>query len=83
MVLRTERGKTAADRAEVLKDFYAKAAKGAENLTIGYDGRTRALLQAKGPEDDAPETFDEPYTGAPNNIEVRIIFLHDLSTLGY
>merc|ERR1740138_1892121 len=55
---------TAVEQAlAVLKDFYAKAAKGAENLTIGYDGRTRALLQAKGPEDDAPETFDEPYTG--------------------
>ena len=45
----------------VLKDFYAKAAQGAENLKIGYDGRTRAFLQ--GPSDDAPETFDEPYTG--------------------
>merc|ERR1719482_1435797 len=25
----------------VLKDFYAKAAQGAENLKMGYDGRTR------------------------------------------
>merc|ERR1719421_2523248 len=46
----------------VLKEFYAKAAQGAENMKIGYDGRTR-LMQTSGPEDDAPETFDEEYTG--------------------
>jgi len=52
---------TAVEQAlAVLKDFYAKAGKGAENLTVGYDGRTRLL---QGPEDEAPETFDEPYTG--------------------
>ena len=34
-----------------------QAGKGAENLTVGYDGRTRLL---QGPEDEAPETFDEP-----------------------
>merc|ERR1719174_2643921 len=56
----SQKAQTAVEQAlAVLKDFYAKAAKGAENLTIGYDGRTRLL---QGPEDDAPETFDEPYT---------------------
>merc|ERR1719263_818047 len=35
----------------VLKDFYAKAA------------TATALVQGKGPEDDAPATFDSPYTG--------------------
>merc|ERR1719171_2450790 len=56
-----QKAQTAVEQAlAVLKDFYAKAAKGAENLTIGYDGRTRLL---QGPSDDAPETFDEPYTG--------------------
>jgi len=35
----------------VLKDFYAKAA------------TATALVQNKGPEDDAPETFDTAYTG--------------------
>jgi hypothetical protein len=35
----------------VLKDFYAKAA------------TATALVQGKGPEDDAPETFDTAYTG--------------------
>merc|ERR1719217_1880078 len=57
----SQKAQTAVEQAlAVLKDFYAKAAKGAENLTIGYDGRTRLL---QGPSDDAPETFDEPYTG--------------------
>merc|ERR1719326_2361536 len=57
----SQKAQTAVEQAlAVLKEFYAKAAKGAENLTIGYDGRTRLL---QGPEDDAPETFDEPYTG--------------------
>merc|ERR1719240_779963 len=52
---------TAVEQAlAVLKDFYAKAAKGAENLTIGYDGRTRALLQAEttAAEADAAKAFD-------------------------
>jgi len=35
----------------VLKEFYAKAAE------------ATALVQAQGPEDDAPETFDAPYKG--------------------
>merc|ERR1719326_565556 len=57
----SQKAQTAVEQAlAVLKEFYAKAAKGAENLTVGYDGRTRLL---QGPEDDAPETFDEPYTG--------------------
>merc|ERR1719324_1805749 len=46
----------------VLKEFYAKAAQGAENMKIGYDGRTR-LIQTGQPEVDAPPTFDEEYTG--------------------
>ena len=33
----------------VLKEFYAKAAQGAENMKIGYDGRTR-LIQTGQPE---------------------------------
>jgi len=57
----SQKAQTAVEQAlAVLKDFYAKAGKGAENLTVGYDGRTRLL---QGPADDAPETFDEPYTG--------------------
>jgi len=52
-----------AQALSVLKDFYAKAGAGAENLTMGYDGKTRALIQTKQPEVDAPETFNEPYTG--------------------
>merc|ERR1719191_1881871 len=40
---------------KVLKDFYAKAA-GATALVQGRAGR-------RGPEDDVPETFDEPFTG--------------------
>jgi len=36
----------------VLKDFYAKAATA-----------TALVQKGKGPEDDAPETFDTPYTG--------------------
>lgn len=35
----------------VLKDFYAKSA------------QATALTQVQGPADDAPETFDKPYTG--------------------
>jgi len=39
----------------VLKDFYAKAA----TATALVQGKAKG----KGPEDDAPETFDTPYTG--------------------
>ena len=35
----------------VLKEFYAKA------------GAATALMQSKGPEEDAPETFTAPYQG--------------------
>merc|ERR1719387_726772 len=34
----------------------------AEDMKIGYDGRTR-LIQTGQPEVDAPPTFDEEYTG--------------------
>jgi len=50
----------------VLKEFYAKAAQGAENMKIGYDGRTR-LIQTGQPEVDAPATFDTEYTGMGDN----------------
>jgi hypothetical protein len=50
----------------VLKDFYRKAAAGAESMKLGYDGRTRASL-LQGPAEDSPETFDEPYTGMGDN----------------
>merc|ERR1719408_891519 len=47
----------------VLKDFYAKAAQGAENMKVGYDGRLRASF-VQGPEEDSPETWGStPFTG--------------------
>jgi uncharacterized protein YoxC len=52
----------------VLKDFYAKAGQGAENMKVGYDGRLRSFVQGKQPEADAPGTWsDEPYTGMGDN----------------
>jgi len=45
----------------VLKDFYAKAASGAENMKMGWDGSTRTSL-LQGPEDDAPASFEGTYT---------------------
>jgi len=58
----TEAQTAVAQALQVLKDFYAKAAAGAENLKMGYDGRTRAAL-IQGPADDAPETFDAEFKG--------------------
>jgi len=47
-----KQGQTAvAEAISVLRDFYAKAAE------------ATALIQKKGPADDAPETFDSAYTG--------------------
>jgi len=58
-----EQAQTAVGQAlQVLKDFYEKAAAGAENLKMGYDGKTRAAL-IQGPADDAPESFDSEFKG--------------------
>jgi uncharacterized protein YoxC len=57
----------------VMKDFYAKAAE------------ATALAQVKGPAEDAPETFDKPYTGllpeGGNVVDFLEVILSDFSRL--
>lgn len=47
-----EASEAVAQALKVLKDFYAKA-----------EGATALIQRKKGPADDVPETFDEPYQG--------------------